>query len=447
MSAYARSRTLVALAALLLAACSAAPGTESAPLPSPTMEEASGAPLPTEPPASAATDPVETEPPEAGPAEPEASPTPEPTPVVNVETFPPLNAFRWEPVVTGLDRPLGLVDPGDGSGRLFVLEQPGIIRVILNGEWLPDPFMDIRDRVGSRANEQGLLGMDVQPDFAESGIFYLNYTDRNGNTVIARYRTAEGDPSRGDPGSEQVLLRVEQPFANHNGGGVLFGPDGYLYLSLGDGGSGGDPQGNAQNPDVLLGKLLRIDVVDQETYAIPPDNPFVEGGGAAEIYALGLRNPWRFSFDTATGDLYIADVGQNAWEEIDFWPAGSPPGPNFGWDYMEGNHPFEGTPPDPASLVPPVWEYSRDLGCSVTGGYVYRGQRFPELLGIYLYSDYCNGTTFGLLRGPDGAWSAQPLIELNAAVSSFGQDRQGELYLFSHREGTLYRLERSAGGS
>jgi glucose/arabinose dehydrogenase len=237
-------------------------------------------------------------------------------------------------VVGGLAKPIGLANAGDGSNRLFVIEQAGVIRILQNGLLTPEPFLDIRAQVGSQANEQGLLGLAFHPKYAKNGYFYVNYTDLQGDTVIARFSVSASDPQRADPTSEKRLLAVDQPYPNHNGGQVIFGPDGYLYLGLGDGGSGGDPAGNGQSRATLLGKILRIDVDKGDPYAIPPDNPFAQGGGRAEIWAYGLRNPWRFSFDRLTGDLYIADVGQNQWEEIDWLPAGQS-GANLGWDVFE----------------------------------------------------------------------------------------------------------------
>ncbi|HJW89549.1 MAG TPA: PQQ-dependent sugar dehydrogenase [Anaerolineales bacterium] len=289
--------------------------------------------------------------------------------------------------------------------------------------------------------ERGLLGLAFHPRYAENGLFYVNYTDLNGNTVIARFQVL-ADPQRADPGSEMRLLGVDQPFPNHNGGGLAFGSDGYLYLGLGDGGSGGDPLDNGQNTQTLLGKLLRIRVDGGEPYALPPDNPFINGGGAPEIWAYGLRNPWRFSFDRLTGDLYIADVGQGMWEEVNYLPAGSPGGTNFGWDYREGAHPFtDASPPSRVELIDPVVEYDHSQGCSITGGYVYRGDRLPEWRGVYLYGDYCTGLVWGLLLGPDGGWQNALLFETLARISSFGEDQSGELYLVD-RSGAIKQLVR-----
>jgi glucose/arabinose dehydrogenase len=257
--------------------------------------------------------------------------------------------------------------------------------------------------------------------------------------VIARFTAGPG-AAQADPKSEKILLQVKQPYPNHNGGGVAFGPDGYLYLALGDGGSFGDPQNRAQSPDTLLGKLLRIDVNQGDPYAAPPTNPYARGGGLPEIWAIGLRNPWRFSFDRLTGDLYIGDVGQDQWEEIDFLPAGSPGGTNFGWRYREGTHAYTGRPPLGVSLVDPVWEYRHDEGCSVTGGFVYRGQKFSTLQGTYIYGDYCIGTVWGLKRAANGAWQNQVFAKVKASISSFGQDLSGELYLLDHN-GNILKLE------
>lgn len=361
------------------------------------------------------------------------------TPPETVTSLPDPGNYTWELVAGGLNSPVGMAVAGDGSRRLFVLEQAGIIRIIQDGEVLATPFLDIVDQVGSGGNEQGLLGLAFHPAYPEKGYFYINYTDRNGDTVIARYSVSP-DPNQADRDSQVRLLGVGQPFPNHNGGVVAFGPDGYLYLGLGDGGSGGDPQGNAQSLDTFLGKILRLDVDAGDSYGIPPDNPFADVGGLPEIWAYGLRNPWRFSFDRLNGDLYIGDVGQNAWEEIDFLPAGHPGGANFGWDYREGAHPYEGTPPDDLELIDPVVEYSLSgANCAVTGGYVYRGQNLPDFQGVYLYGDFCSGVVWGLLRLPDGSWQNAALFQTGANITSFGQDEAGQIYLVD-RQGSIYRL-------
>lgn len=364
-------------------------------------------------------------------------PAPQPSAVLSVSTFPDPAQFEWRKVIEGIDRPTDLADPGNGA--LWVLSQGGVIFQVRGAEM--STVMDISAQVGSTGNEQGLLGIALDPHFDQNRAFYVNYTDRSGDTVIARF-TAAADLNSADPQSEERLIQVDQPYANHNGGGMAFGPDGYLYIGLGDGGSGGDPQNNGQSADTLLGKLLRIDVSSGQGYAVPEGNPFARGGGRQEIYALGLRNPWRFSFDRATGDLFIADVGQNIYEEVNFEPAGSPPGANYGWRLREAAHPYEGASSEGLNLIDPVWEYDHSEGCSITGGYVYRGSALPELNGIYLAGDYCNGSIWGLLRGADGHWTAQKLWTDQGNLTSFGQDRSGELYYFNRYNGGLYQLVR-----
>ena len=347
-------------------------------------------------------------------------------------------AIQLETVAVGLAKPLFLTHAGDGSGRLYVLEQAGRVRMIEGGALLEEPFLDLTDRVLSKGNEQGLLGLAFDPDFVTNGIFYVHYTGQAGQTVIARFRRVGLDSRKGDPQSEQVILTVAQPFANHNGGPILFGPDGYLYIGLGDGGSAGDPGNRAQNRETLLGKILRIDVRDQESYAVPPSNPFVGKDGRPEIWAYGLRNPWRISFDRETGDLWIGDVGQNKWEEINFQPASSPGGENYGWKVYEGSQVYsKGEAP---GAVFPVAEYSHEEtgGCSVTGGYRYRGQEIPSLVGTYLYADYCTGDMWGLRRVGD-AWQVQTLLLTEANITSFGEDQAGELYVVDQR-GSILRL-------
>lgn len=355
-----------------------------------------------------------------------------------VVSLPVANSATWSVVAAGLNAPIGISHAGDGSGRLFILEQSGRIRVLVNGNILPEPFLDISGQVGC-CGERGLLGLAFHPRYQENGFFFVNYTDLDGSTVIARYQVTPEDPNRADPASENRLLYVPQPYPNHNGGAVVFGPDGYLYLGLGDGGSGGDPQGNGQSTTTLLGKILRIDIDQGDPYAIPPDNPFVAGGGLGEIWAYGLRNPWRIAFDSQTGDLYIGDVGQNAWEEINFLPAEIIPGANFGWNYREGRHPYQGEPTGDVTLIDPVAEYGHDQECSVTGGVVYRGTELPDWQGIYLYGDYCTGRVWGLLRDTQGGWLQGLLFETGTTITSFGEDETGEVYLVDY-SGTVYRL-------
>jgi len=342
-------------------------------------------------------------------------------------------------IVDGLEKPVYLTHAADGSGRLFIVEQPGTIRILQGGKLLPDLFLDLRNLVNASGDEQGLLGLAFHPRYRENGRFFVNYTDVNGDTVIARYSVSADNPDRADPASATTILHIKQPFSNHNGGDLVFGPDGYLYIGMGDGGSQGDPQGNAQNLDTLLGKLLRIDV-NADLYAIPPRNPFINRAGAkSEIWAYGLRNPWRFSFDSATGDLYIGDVGQNTYEEIDFQSASSLGGENYGWNFMEGLHPYKGVAP--GGLTSPIAEYMHKEGsCSVVGGYVYHGSRLPQLTGMYLYGDYCSGLIWGLYHTVDG-WQSVKLLSSNLAISSFGEDEAGELYMLDHRGGSVYLWE------
>lgn len=440
------------LLALLLAACSAsAPATPTASVPVVTAVTTATMPAPLLSPTSLPTAfaspsspalPSQTVP--AFTPSPGSSPTlpPSRTPFPShaaAEAIPDPAAYRWELVLSDLNSPVGLANAADGSDRLFVLEQAGQVRIVQHGQLAPEPFLDLSAQV-SCCGERGLLGIAFHPRYAENGYFYVNYTDLNGDTVIARFRVS-ADPNRADPASQQQLIFVDQPYGNHNGGGLAFGPDGYLYLGLGDGGNAGDPQGNGQSLDTLLGKLLRIDVDAGSPYAIPPDNPYARDGGLPEIWAYGLRNPWRFSFDRQNGDLYIGDVGQGEWEEVDFLPAGSAGGTNFGWNYREGAHPFQGTPPTGLALADPVAEYPHNPDYSITGGYVYRGASLPAWQGVYVYGDYASGRVWGLLRGPDGKWQNRLLFETRTNITSFGEDEAGELYLVDHK-GHVYRLSK-----
>lgn len=426
-------------AAALLAACSS-PISESPPpgLPTPTADSS---PIPTTLPApTEIVPPIHT--PSAENAPPAAATTAPSQPATPTEaansSLPQAGSADWAVIAGGLSAPVGIANAGDGTGRLFVVEQAGLIRILKDGNLLPRAFLDITGQVGC-CGERGLLGLAFHPRYAENGYFYTNYTDLNGNTVIARFQVTEDDLDRADSGSAKRLLSIQQPYPNHNGGAVVFGPEGYLYLGLGDGGSGGDPLGSGQSTNTLLGKVLRIDVDGGDPYLIPPDNPFAAGGGLGEIWAYGLRNPWRIAFDSQTGDLYIGDVGQNSWEEIDFLPAGSPPGANFGWNYREGMHPYQGVSPEDAVLVDPVAEYGREEGCSVTGGVVYRGKELPAWQGVYLYGDYCTGRVWGLLPEQQGGWQNAPLFDTGFTITSFGVDEQGEVYLVDY-SGTVYRL-------
>jgi glucose/arabinose dehydrogenase len=336
-----------------------------------------------------------------------------------------------------LNRPVYVTHAGDDSGRLFVVEKAGRIVVLREGQPAAEPFLDISERVGSSGSEQGLLSVAFHPQFAQNGRLFVDYTDRSGDTVISRFQ-ATSDSA--DPDSEEVLLKIDQPYPNHNGGQVLFGPDGYLYIGMGDGGSGGDPQGHGQNRKSLLGKLLRLDIDNGDPYAIPPNNPWPSSDEARpEIWAYGLRNPWRFSFDRTTGDLYIADVGQNQYEEIDRQPAGSRGGENYGWNTMEGDHCFRGGSCSSAGLLAPIAEYDHSLGCSITGGYVYRGAAFPRLQGLYFYGDYCSGRIWALDPAVQGQGEQHELLRSRLRISSFGEDQAGELYL-TDLSGGLYQV-------
>ncbi|CAN5708444.1 PQQ-dependent sugar dehydrogenase [soil metagenome] len=386
-------------------------------------------------------------------------------------------------VAEGLIDPVNVVSANDGSDRLFVLERVGFVRVIENGELIEEPFLDIRNAVKIDFLEQGLLGMAFHPDYANNGRFFVYYSDyrTNGDHFLVEYGVSDDDPNVANPESARVLLTVDDPYVNHNGGTMHFGPDGYLYLTIGDGGLAGDPYQNAQDLSNLLGKILRIDVdIDVEgdmPYGIPEDNPFAPGGvelssvaneeaqdgdyhpdAAPEIFAYGLRNAWQFSFDQETGDLYIADVGQVVWEEINFVPAEevAEGGHNFGWDWMEGAHCY---PPDEEEAcaqvgVMPVAEYEHgENGCSIAGVGVYRGEMSPDLNGIYFASDFCTGIFWGLQQDDAGSWQFEQLLDTDLLVTGSGQGEDGELYVaactcefgrdydpFDNATGTVWQL-------
>lgn len=315
---------------------------------------------------------------------------------------------------------------GDGSGRLFLVEQAGRIWILENGAQLATPFLDIRDRVRT-GGERGLLSLAFAPDYEASGRFYTWYTDLDSDTVLSRFRVS-ANPDEADPGSEQILLDVDQPQSNHNGGQLQFGPDGMLWLGIGDGGGGGDPQGAGQDLDTLLGKLIRIDVSGaQAGYAVPSDNPRVGLPGRDEIWSWGLRNPWRMAFDPLTGGLFVADVGQGSFEEVNHLDPGDGGGENFGWNRMEGNQCYQAGC-DPTGLELPVGGYGHSLGCSVTGGVVYRGSAYPDLHGSYLFGDYCSGRIWGLR--PEGQGWNQVLLDASPwSILTFGTGENGDMYL------------------
>ncbi|WP_339878077.1 PQQ-dependent sugar dehydrogenase [uncultured Algoriphagus sp.] len=341
-------------------------------------------------------------------------------------------------------RPVDFQHVGDNSNRIFVVEQRGVISVFQNesGSTEKLEFLDIDSKVDDSGNEEGLLGLAFHPDYKSNGYFYVNYTAENPNrTVISRFTASSSDPNTADPGSELVLLEYDQPYSNHNGGQISFGPDGFLYIAVGDGGSGGDPQGNGQNRKTLLGSILRIDVNQTDgskNYSIPSDNPFANNteGFREEIYAYGLRNPWRFSFDSANGQLWVGDVGQNKYEEIDIVKKGG----NYGWNTMEGVHCFEPADCDMNGLELPVWEYDHSQGdISVTGGFVYRGSEIPELVGLYIYADYVSGRIWGLDVSDPSNPVNKELMNVNFPVSAFGVDENQELYICGFDD-KIYKL-------
>ena len=372
-----------------------------------------------------------------------------------VSTLPAAAQVKSQRVVGGLQWPVYVTAPVGDEHRLFVVLQNGLISIIKDGVLLSEPFLDIDALVPdvSTYDERGLLGLAFHPDYPSNGTFYVNYIDENGNTVIARYAVS-ADPDLADPSSGLVILTVDQPYANHNGGTLAFSPrDGDLYVGMGDGGSEGDPQNRSQDPGTLLGKLLRLDVDAGTPYAIPDDNPFAgDGLPLDEIWASGLRNPYRFSFDRLTGDLYIADVGQSRWEEIDVQPAASPGGQNYGWRLMEGDECYN--PPsgcNDGSLVLPVHVYGHDLGCSVTGGVVYRGSALPELQGLYFFADWCSARIWSLRWQAGAAEDLQDWTERLApgdglaieSIAAIGEDGLGEIYIVDRSpnlQGEIYKL-------
>ncbi|HEV2250615.1 MAG TPA: PQQ-dependent sugar dehydrogenase [Candidatus Limnocylindria bacterium] len=419
-------RLALGIALAAAGACSAPaalprPSATASPLPSvaSSASPATAAPSATASPAPAST--------------PVALPTPAPTPVQTAAAAIPQVRLARAMGNLAFSSMTGAFQAADG--RWYVLEQPGRILTFREGDASATVFLDIRDHVES-GGEKGLLGFAFAPDFAQSGIFFVDYT-RGGplRTEIASF-SASGTVA--NKTSEVVILEIAQPFDNHNGGQLAFGPDGYLYIGMGDGGSGGDPMRNGQNTNVLLAKLLRIDVSDRTRYRVPSDNPFAGGGGRGEIWAYGLRNPWRFSFDTETGLLWLGDVGQNQWEEIDLVSRGA----NYGWNVMEGTHCYNASSCSTAGLTLPVAEYPHTLGCSVTGGFVDRGA-VPELRGVYVYGDYCSGRIWGL-RYADGRIVGPVQIATSGfAIGSFAQDRAGEVYVLQYAgSGGIYKISR-----
>jgi glucose/arabinose dehydrogenase len=354
-------------------------------------------------------------------------------------------ALALSAFVSGLMAPVGMEVPSDGTGRLFVLEQAGRIRIIQDGSLVVAPFLDLTSKVES-GGETGLLGLAFHPSFSSNGRFFVYYTQRVSTqlqSVFSEYVVSGSNPNQADAASERILLVVDQPFDNHNGGQLAFGPDGFLYIGLGDGGSGGDPLLNGQSLQTLLGKILRIDVdgafAPGKQYAIPQDNPFSLPDGLPEIWAYGLRNPWRFSFDRMTGTLFAGDVGQDSFEEVDLLTKGG----NFGWNKMEGSHCYPpGRSCSSAGLIPPIMEYAHDAsgGQSIIGGFVYRGTEIPGLVGHYLFGDLLSGNIWAGDQDSSGNWSHTPVLTHNLTVSSFGQDAAGELYVLDYGNGAVLRL-------
>ena len=335
-------------------------------------------------------------------------------------------------VYSGFNQPLYLANASDNSGRIFIVEKGGKIISLKNG--VRTTFLDITERVRSRETERGLLSVAFHPEFVKNGRYFVYYTDSKGDVVISEFNSNSGS------NQEKVLLNIKQPYSNHNGGQLEFGPDGYLYIGTGDGGAGGDPLNSGQNKFTLLGKILRIDVNSGNKYGIPATNPFVNKAGEDEIWAYGIRNPWRFSFDTRTGDMYMADVGQNEWEEINFQPASSKGGENYGWRYLEGYNTFNlDNDVDLSTLTMPVMEYSHKDGCSVTGGYVYRGKKYKDIDGTYFFGDFCSGIIWGL-RIKNNGWQYAKFLKTSLLISSFGIDENGDVYVLDFQTGDIYKI-------
>lgn len=364
--------------------------------------------------------------------------------------------FTNQLVVGGLNRPVGLTHAGDGSGRLFVIEKAGRVKIIKNGAVLPTLFIDVTSKVtlisdsaSGAGSEQGLLGIAFHPNYETNGRFFLSYTRRaDGYSVLEEYKVSAGNPDVADPTAVQFIFNgIFQPAGNHNGGHIAFGPDGYLYYGLGDGGGANNQYGFAQDPNSLLSKILRVDVDSASPYAIPPDNPLVgdpDPNKKKEAWAWGFRNPWRWSFDRGTGRLICGDVGQNIWEEIDIVEKGK----NYGWSTLEGNHCFPAnvTNCSTTGFTAPIWEYQHTSGrCSVTGGYVYRGSKYASLQGMYLFADYCTGEIWGLTETSPGNWTSTQPLDLPTNITSFGEDEEGEIYIVNGTGLTSGQIQRIVG--
>tara|TARA_R110000737_G_scaffold275855_1_gene282743 strand:- start:888 stop:2303 length:1416 start_codon:yes stop_codon:yes gene_type:complete len=355
--------------------------------------------------------------------------------------------INLEQYVTGLSHPTDITNAGDD--RLFVVERRGKVKIIdKDGNVLPTPFIDIDDMVSNASgqDERGMLGIAFHPDFANNGYFFLNHTDNDGHTNVARYQVDPSNPNLADPNTRELIIKIDQPTWNHNGGAIKFGPDGYLYIGMGDGGFGNDPQNYGQNKQSLLGKMLRLDVDNGLPYTIPVDNPFVgDDTTLDEIWAIGMRNPWRFSFDKTTGDLWIGDVGQGQIEEVDYEPAGDAGGRNYGWRCYEGTDFTNNSSMANCNenYVDPVYEIPHQGfsgPCSITGGYMYRGTKYTDLIGHYLCTDYCSGEFFTISSDGSGGWEGKEVATLNAGISTFGEDINGELYVATLSAGRIYRV-------
>jgi glucose/arabinose dehydrogenase len=440
------ARAVVACLPLgLVAACSPLPQPSSTPsatsitsaVPSPAASVQESVPVSTSAP------PATTQPPSPLAS---AAPSPAPSASAGAGRFDPTGLeLKTDEVVDGLDSPVDITSARDGTGRLFVVEQAGRIRIIKDGKSVATPFLDIVDRIAS-GGERGLLGLAFHPDYPKDPRIFVDYTDLNGDTNISEFSVPTGTPDKADPATERVLLHVKQPFANHNGGGVVFGNDGMLYIAFGDGGSADDPLGNGQNLNALLAKILRIDVGKPGAaapYTVPPDNPFVgQANAKPEIWLAGMRNPWRLRFDRPTGDLWIGDVGQNAWEEIDVARAGQG-GLNYGWNVMEGFHCF--SPQlncDETGLTLPVAEYAHDAGCAVIGGVVVHDPKQPRMDGGYIFSDSCSGTLWMLdpVADADGKSPATIVGQTGVSVSSINDDEDGTVYLTDLEAGRVLKV-------
>ena len=348
-------------------------------------------------------------------------------------------AYRLQPIASGFKSPVAVVQSPDGTDRLFVVELPGQIHIVKSGQVQTTPFLDLTAITSTRVFGQGLFNLAFDPNYVLTGFVYVLYVNLEGNPVLVRYTVSASNPDQADPGSAKTLLIIPHPHSFHYGGQLAFGPDGYLYYSTGDGGSALDKDGNAQNKNSLLGALLRLDVTHGDPYTIPPDNPFIHDAAARpELWAKGLRNPWRFSFDSLTGDLYIADVGENVYEEIDFQPAGDKGGENYGWNRFEGTNAIFGG--NRTGLTFPIMEYTHvDHNCAIIGGYVYRGTALPDLVGKYIFADYCSGNVW-MLTHANGQWTMTLILQADMNIDGFGQDANGELYVADLRTNAIYRL-------